>query len=160
MKRQFWLNSGIPPILMSILDNIYVLQPTIQAGNTVIKDAVHNSLPWKAVDIWAQQPIKWHPSLLCSWSTVLISCYCLWLSPCHYACFLLRGPGHWSSLERKHWTLNWTLKAEDHEEQVLEFYKKVHGIQIMDCTFKLILEKRQHVETMCCFNGLSLVLPV
>ena len=51
------------------------------------------SVSQKGVDILAQQPIKWHPSLLCSWSTVFIDWDCLRLGPSHCVWISFTEPG-------------------------------------------------------------------
>ena len=91
------------------------------------RNAVRNSVSvlWKVVDIWAQQPIKLHTSLTCSWGTVLIGWDCLWLCPSHYVCF----PGLWSST--KGFLSALIGQLEDREEQ-----QKVHEFRITNYAFK------------------------
>lgn len=75
------------------------------------------------VHFWAQQPIKLHPSLSWSWSTMLIGWDCLWLGVSHYVCFPLTVHEHQRCFFLAQ-PLNTHLRNKDCEEQLGKFDKK------------------------------------
>lgn len=104
---------------------MYISKPTrIQ---TSLKDAVCDLALPKVVDIWAQQPMKWLPSLPCTRSNVLIGWDCLWLGPSHsVSCFTEPGQGpefFWTQTTDRWRTVRSNVKN----------LSKIYGIRIAEC---------------------------
>ena len=76
-----------------------------------------------SVDIWAQQPFKWHPSPPCSWSSVLIDWGGSWLVPSHWVCFPSTELGLSTNAE----VFNGQL--QNCGEQFAELHKKWIGLE-------------------------------
>ena len=104
----------------------------------------------KVVDIWAQQPGKLHPPLLCSWSTVLMGWDCLWLGPSHYVCFTFRESGHVQTCTKTEflWVQTLYRQLEDCEEQFIEFDNRCMRLELQ--TQPLI--SSLHMQVPCVFT--------
>ena len=87
-----------------------------------LKGVVRNSGE-RLVDIWAQQPMQWHP---CSWSNMLIGCNCLWLD---LVCFPFTEPELYDH-QRFFWVHAHNGYLEDHEERFAKVHRKSSWLHI------------------------------
>ena len=92
---------------MSLKDIPRLKSNLIVQKNMFLQDLIadHNSGE-RLMIFCVQQPIKWNPSLRCSWRHLLICWNCLWPGLSHCVCFPLIAPGLCTNTEFSGHTLN------------------------------------------------------